>query len=249
MTEVEPVWLTDYLAERLDRVRNGRQDWRSRGEFDGALAVAVGAGVIAESSAEAWHSRLPKAVTTTMTHAVLRAESAPGSRRVDSPRPVPPARMFVEPRSVIVADALPGELYGNPVRLVAVGLFDEDVKVAIAVATSAQLWELERRDREWHEQFSEGRHELIDEERPRSVLKTVGEYVTVADDLGTRYQFAGGAGGTEWALCIDVFFTPAVPSEATVLRVGLRDERGQAVSEVRFELSGDALPRPENSAG
>lgn len=157
-------------------------------------------------------------------------------RTVRAPAPVPPVRRRVEPDSAIVVDALLGEMSGNPVRLVGVGLFPDAVHLAITLVTTPELWALDQAAHDWRESLRDGERRRLPEPPPSGASVALRRLFQLTDDLGTAYHCGSVSGGGGWAISLDLRFSPGVPPQASRLLVSLLNEDASPISKTPVTL-------------
>ncbi|MHB8450250.1 MAG: hypothetical protein ACYDAQ_07365 [Mycobacteriales bacterium] len=237
-----PEALQRYVTERLDRIKSAPLDQRARGELQGALDVALMRGDLTEEQAATWRAQPPTVITRSMSsHAIFGVTATPGLENIDThgtvtdaPAPVPAMRRRVEPDRVVTVDGLLGLLDGRPLRLMGVGLFPDEVHLAIAGTIGPELWALERARSDWQDSMPAGAPAAHPE---LSTFHAVTQRLLLSDDAGTDYVCIGGGGGGQgWLLSLDARYRPAPPEHARQLEIRLTDEDAVPVGVIRVPL-------------
>jgi hypothetical protein len=223
-----PAWLSEYVATRKHVLEERPMDLYVRGQVSGVLDAAVLRGDLARADADQLFSAAVPSLTTVHHRAtVSETLTATSGRAVNATRPVPPAQRKVEPDRAIAVDGFLGEFLGNPVRLVGIGLFPEEVHVALSMIATPAMWAMEREWTTWREDPREG--------TPGAGM-TFGRYFMLTDDAGTRYTIGGSSGGNGWAMHYVAKFRPGVPAHATAVLVSLLDDNGIRMNTLSVDL-------------
>jgi hypothetical protein len=221
MPDLEPAWLRDYIAPRIERLLSSPLDDLVRGELRGALETATLAGAVPAAWAKAHMDALPHITTAAGSY---RATTGDGHQNLEEGGAVQrPAPLHSAARDPVVVDALLGKFLGGPLRVLLVRAEDRQMTVALCAVPRGQP-------------RASGREQL-------SLIEALSRRIALRDDVGTTYQIAGhSSGGGLSVLCAELRFSPSTPAAATTLFVALLDDSQEVIGQIQLHTGSEAWP-------